>query len=414
MRSLIKKLLKEELGVPKGIYETSLLIYDDILSLLKNEKLTKDQYNYSLSRTDNYQINEFEIKTIQLTINVSETIMVNDVEFYEGAINVTATSKMKKGIKVFEIVDNQGVSQLFFGFAAPTDWEIGDLISFFINNKEEMVRVLSHEFKHEYDNFMNKKINFYKRVTYDSAKLMFDFIPPLDKLSFYIYYMSKIESLVRPTEVSTSLKIKKIERKDFLNFLFDDNTYKTLKEIKDFSYEKLKSELKLMLNDTNYKNFVRDAVENNFNINVDNLSDDELVKELLIMYYVLLTDKKISIVISRYNFFESPPEWFFKLSRNFSKILNREKGFEEAPNIFFGKTIKNLNFEAEKMIKKISKLYAMIEEKKMNESIINPKIYGIVNNQKEEILKRMEEIFMKRDKNETKESKYGKSKPKKR
>lgn len=414
MRSLIKKLLKEELGVPKGIYETSLLIYDDILSLLKGEKVTKEKYNYSLSRSDNYKINEYEIKTIQLTLNVQETDLVDTIELYEGGVNLTFTSKKYKGVKVFEVVDKQGVSRLYFSFAAPLGWEISDLVNFFVNNKEIIIETLSHEYTHEYNNFMEKKINFYKRVEYDTSKQMFNFFPHLDKLSFYIYFMSKIESLVRPSEVSSSLKSRGIERKDFLNFLFDNGTYKTLKEIQNFSYEKLKSDIKSELKQSDAKNFVKKIIKNNFKINASGLSDDELTQELLIMYYALLIDKKITMVRNMYDFYEAPPSWFFKLAGDFNKILNRTKGFEKIPNIFFEKTIKNLNFEATKMIKKISKLYAMIEDKKVTESIIDPKIYGIVNNQKEEHLKRMEEIFVKHDKNETKESKNEKSKPKKR
>jgi hypothetical protein len=68
-------------------------------------------------------------------------------------------------------------------------------------------------------------------------------LEPIDKFIFNLYYTTVIESLVRPTEVMSLLKQNKVKRKNFIDFLLNNETYNTLKKIHNFSLDELIMEL---------------------------------------------------------------------------------------------------------------------------------------------------------------------------
>ena len=59
----------------------------------------------------------------------------------------------------------------------------------------------------------------------------------------YMYYISGIENLVRPTEVAYSLKRKNITKSQFKDFLENNRVYKELLEIKNFTYDNFINQL---------------------------------------------------------------------------------------------------------------------------------------------------------------------------
>ena len=88
--------------------------------------------------------------------------------------------------------------------------------------KDEHVASLAHEIKHKYDKQSKQFGLIGQDAEYQATQRRGSFgIPVIDKVFFrYLYYISGIENLVRPTEVAYKLKRKNITKSQFKEFLF--------------------------------------------------------------------------------------------------------------------------------------------------------------------------------------------------
>ena len=63
-------------------------------------------------------------------------------------------------------------------------------------------------------------------------------------LFYFLYFITTIENLVRPSEIYSQMKEGNISREDFLEFISSNTTYQTLKKINNFSVNDMISTLK--------------------------------------------------------------------------------------------------------------------------------------------------------------------------
>ena len=213
-RNIIKKSINEVLGVPDNIYETSLQIYEKLLRASK--KLDKDDFeNYGarLNFRGQFNISDFPFTGIKFQLGIEENKLAKEPEIVSMVIR---SESKKEDLKLIPI--NSKTLDLLMIFVVPIGFDYSTLPDVLIENKDTIVENLTHELKHAYDHFKKPSDSAIERSSYQSIVGKSIGVPSADKFIYYMYYISAIENLVRPSEIYAAIRNKKITQKDFLNF----------------------------------------------------------------------------------------------------------------------------------------------------------------------------------------------------
>ena len=225
--------------------------------------------------------------------------------------------------------------------------------------------------------------------TFASNRTGFD---EIDKFIYLLYVISHTENLVRPSEIAGQIQSSDITKSEFKEFLEGNRLYKELLEIKYWSYNKLKSDL--MKDIKNIRSRFDDIPEDETDENVIDFVLNSSYESIVgmssdTMVDILGLNNKIKILIGKVkdediDFYNS------YISKRIFKNVDE----------FFLFWEKKLNFEGEKMIKKIAKLYDMCKDDNVNQlmSKINDRVDGqyIVN------LQAYNEVILKSKENKVK------------
>ena len=371
----MRKLITERLGVPKGIYQTAVSIYEELIkNLIDVLDESETEYDLEFDLNPPAQIEDIIINKVKFNVEIKETSKVDSPKILgweqSGQINV-GTGNEKPDLvykKPF------GVISLGLNLTVPENWDVEDLKIFLFENYRESISSIAHEVKHFYDESRSKKANLRSLVNYQaSKKLIGSKIKPLRQLAFDLYYISDIESTVRPTEVATDMILQDIDKRKFYNFLTSNETYQKLKRISQFSKEKLRSDL------YNYIDEIKDVFEK-VGLDLDDYqNDDELVNGMIDLW--INTFKKRNIEVFTKLVSTTTLEYLVGLTGKKEEwrqkfIKSKLDKLMSDPNKFLDKTENLFKFVSNKMMKKIAKLYDYIGEKPMKESIVNPELYG--------------------------------------
>jgi hypothetical protein len=265
-------------------------------------------------------------------------------------------------------------------------------------DKDEQIASLAHEIKHKYDKQSKKFGLMGPDAMYQATQKRGNFgIPPLDRVFFrYLYYIHGIENLVRPVEVASSMRSKNITKSQFLNFLENNRVFKQLVEIKNFTFDDFINQLK--------ENEDRlDALIDHIGEDPSEMTLDEKINRVLEVAYIDLVNNRMEIFVQMTNHhmddmlkfggqlgllpnhLEKDVKKLEKTDEVRSKFLSYVMKYEKNPTKFFEDEIENFQYIANKMIKKISKLYAMAkdDQQPVEESIKNWELYQKVKEQKE-------------------------------
>jgi len=368
--------INEAVGVPEHIIQSAEELYDIVVDQLK--KLN----NYDIQQTLtvdglNLKISDYVIKTLNLTIKIYES------DEYEGPVKITSASvgnkfKFDRDILMKVNQENNTIDLILNFISEENDWDAKKVYECFTDDKIKMTATMAHEMKHKFDK-QKKKITLIGKdadyQAYASQNLRFG-IAIIDKFMRYSYFIHGAENLVRPPEMATRMKLKGVTKDNFIEFFENDETFKSLKEIRDFSYEYFISQLKEEM----------DNIEELFDrigIDYNNMSEDEKIKNVLRIVYISLahakkdffdrmTDDGFSKKLS--SIFGIPvnddDEEFDKVRRKFLNYVIKYQNKEEQ---FFIDECERFNYEATKLIKRLTKIYSLIpdEKEQTNESIIN-------------------------------------------
>ena len=395
---IIKKyvdFINEKMGVPDNIITSATNLYNLILSDF--EKRSEDDTTISdmISNgfDDEYQIN------LPITIEVSD-LKFNSVELQVGLLPATSLEKDKVDViswGVANMPDRQEKYKLYYdkslidkidmrvNFAIGAEAKFIDICDYLIKDRSHTIGVLSHELKHVYDKYMFGKSFLEDIVDYQTWSNTRTGFGAIDEFIYYLYVISKTESLVRPTEIAGELVTSDITKSDFKEFLQQNSTYKNLITIKNFTYEGLKKEL---LKDI-------DKVRNLFS-DLTNETDEEVVESALDVTYRMMVgesaEKMADILrlgdpqLQKMRDLEMKILGMCKDTEFFKKYVS--KRIFNNTDEFFLYWEKKLNFEANKVIKKIIKLYDMCKDEEVNplmakisnrvdgQCIVNPKLYN--------------------------------------
>jgi len=379
------KIITEALGVPDNILDAADMLYDVVEQDIKTIDTIQDEYNFD--GEINFELgNKKKIKIDSYTL----TVKIEEIEDEkEGVLDIISMG-MEGGFGFNRDVymketEPSTTLELSITFAVGENWEPEGLIQKMEEERDEHVSSLSHEIKHKYDKQSKQFGLMGLDAEYQATQKRGTFgIPAIDSVFYrFMYYIHAIENLVRPTEVAYSMKRKNITKSQFKEFLENNRVYKELLEIKNFSFDDFISQLK-------EQEERLDALLEHINDDPSNMTIDEKIKRVLEVVHIDLVNNKMDLFVemtshSSDDFLRMaldigllPPnaekniEGLKKTNEIRQKFFNYVIKYQENPTKFFENEFKRFNFVANKMLKKISKLYAMAkDDEQVSESIIN-------------------------------------------
>ncbi len=220
--------------------------------------------------------------------------------------------------------------------------------------------------KHAYDNFKKPTEKVVDRSNYSGFQRSRSGVRPMDQFMFNMYFINQIENLVRPTESYIEMVSDGVVTKEqFLKFLLNSKTYKTLVQIRDSSFDTLVEDLK------GYETEIDDYLNNTVdNYDSSSLDIDDKVKYFL-KVFAFTTARKVHEVRKQ---LLTPVTNLFQMlfggndNPEADKFLDSTLGdlvkMMDNPNKFYYTSIENMRKIAIKMMKKLSKLYSLINKDK--------------------------------------------------
>jgi hypothetical protein len=384
MKTLSKKLISEALGVPDYVLDAAEILYDKVKEHIQSIDDAQEEYEF-----DGYVDfvlggkKKVEIDSYKLKVNVEE------FNGYEGVLDIMSMGvagrfnfNRDKYMKENEMLS---LLELTITYAVGKDWDPKDLVVELEKNKEDHISSLAHELKHKYDQQAKQFSLIGDDAEYQATQIKGNFgIKVIDNVFFrYMYYISGIENLVRPTEIASSMKSKNITKSKFMDFLRENRVYNELVEIRKFTFDDFITRLK-------EEEDRMDALLEHIDEDPSNMTIDEKINRVLEVVYIDLVNNRMEMFVKMTEHHMDdmikfgaqlgllPPnlqgrvEELKKTDEIRQKFLNYTIKFKNNPTKFFENEIENFNFVSNKMLKKISKLYAMAkDDEQVTESIIN-------------------------------------------
>lgn len=381
----LKTILSEALGVPDGLYETSKDVYNLIVEFLES--------NISLSDTvddvgtlnweiyGNWKINDLEIKVINIILEIQQ---YNDVRFLGMTFN-------QKGVKVNLPNVISPVSdeiKITINLGAPIDTIFGEIINFLKKDKPELLSSIAHELKHAYDFYKKGEHRIEKYVEYSASQKDIVGLRSIRDLIYASYYLHDFENLVRPSEMYSYLMSIDTTKETFLDDLNDSLIIKHIKDARTVTYQDMYEDLLSQI--TSVYTIIKNT---NPPFDKQNVSKTTLVDYLLFLIRKTMINNRLDMLMSSAQ--PSPQEALFAALTGqrtqgellFDKFLDKitsggkyyvdEFDIQKTPKLneeFFTKKIKQINFEGEKMFRKLAKIYALLPSVNDSKQTLNKKI----------------------------------------
>lgn len=375
---MMRQRIKEAVGVPANIEIAAQNLYNDIAKKLKNKEIgPEDVVKFKFINKDGrYSFGDFKPKFITVEFGLgtySGDAIDNNTgnKITGGLVHSMGFSRASKLNDVFDLisVDTDGGVELNIDYAQPEDdeeWSGNKILDTMEKNKSNSISSLGHELKHAYDNFKKPTEKVVDRSNYSGFQRSRSGVRPMDQFMFNMYFINQIENLVRPTESYVEMVSDGVVTKEqFLKFLLNSKTYKTLVQIRDSSFDKLIEDLK------GYETEIDDYLNNTVdNYDSSSLDIDDKVKYFL-KVFAFATARKVHEVRKQ---LLTPVTNLFQMlfggndNPEADKFLDSTLGdlvkMMDNPNKFYYTSIENMKKIAIKMMKKLSKLYSLINKDK--------------------------------------------------
>ena len=389
------KFINEALGVPDNILDAAEMLYDIVERDIKSIDSIEDEYEFDgniefeLGDKKKVKIDSYELK-----------VKIEEIEDQEGVLDIISMGMggsflFNRDVYMKE-TEPSTTLELTITFAVGEDWEPEGLIQKMEEDRVEHVASLAHEIKHKYDKQSKQFGLIGPDALYQATQRRGNFgIPALDRVFFrYMYYIHGIENLVRPVEVASLMKSKNITKSQFREFIENSRVYRELVEIKNFTFEDFINQLK--------ENEDRlDALIAHIDEDPSDMTIDQKIDRVLEVTYIDLVNNRMEMFVrmTEHRMDDMikfagqlgmlPPnldDEIKKLEKTDEvrrKFLSYVMKYEKNPTKFFEDEIENFQYIANKMIKKISKVYALAkDDDAVSESIINWELHQKVREQK--------------------------------
>lgn len=340
--------LGERLGVPEGILETGEDLFNDIMDKMKSLSSVSELEN-GFEIEGNYKVGDHLFKKINVGFDLME-----DPDYFPELAGAQQykQSKLEDYDVLHHVTDVNELNLRFRIFVNP-ETTVQEIIDLFLEDTPKMISTFTHEIGHGYEGVKKRTEKVRQRVGYQTlSSNKFGDIEPLNEFLYYSYYVHAIENVVRASELAQLLRLHGVSKKDFLSFFQGTEIYKMLKDIQNYSYEGLREKL---MNEV-------DSIRNMFKVNkikYKGIPDKEIIDKVLELFYINVSNWKTGSMkeLLTTNFLEAISGFEGGKDKFFRKYVSYVTKFSDNPTQFYLTEIQNLNYQATKMIKKLSKLY---------------------------------------------------------
>lgn len=370
LKGIINSLIMEKLGVPDNIINTATQVFNELISEIRKMPLSYNFVNPGLifRLKETFNIANYNFESIETRITFKENSKVTEPVIYKMGF-IFASEYSKRGLKYTGDPTN---ITLLIHIALPdydnydVDFNKHDLETLFMLKKPSIISDLTHELQHSYDKSQKTGESFYKRSEYNTFSTFRTGIYPIDRLIHGLYFTSKIEKTTRPAELLAFLKLSDVNKENFLDLLNQNTSYQTLNWAREITYDQIMSEIKSNMDEVDeFLNMIINDYPNEYGyIKLGRLKDDQKIHLALNSVFKAFQKYKVESLKSTvgihgiFSLFDDDYDEKKKKVDKYSNKVMAEKNYQK----YFEKQIKLLNFEAEKQLKKIHKLYALIHE----------------------------------------------------
>ena len=378
------KYINEALGVPDNILNAAEMLYDVVERDIKSIDDVEDEYEFEgeiefeLGNKKKVKIDSYELKVNIETIDGEEGVLDIISMGMAGSFGFNRNNFMKES-------EPSTTLELTITFAVGENWEPEGLIEKMEEERNAHVASLAHEIKHKYDKQSKQFGLIGPDAIYQATQRRGNFgIPVLDRVFFrFMYYIHGIENLVRPVELASLMQSEKITKSQFREFIENSRVYKELIEIKNFTFEDFISKLKASEDRL-------DALLEHINEDPSDMTIDQKIDKVLEVAYIDLVNNRMEIFVRMTEHhmddmlkfgaqlgmlprhLEPEVKKLQKTDEIRQKFLNYVMKYEKNPTKFFEDEIENFQYVANKLYKKLTKLFAMAkDDEQVSESILN-------------------------------------------
>ena len=377
--------INEALGVPSGLIAIATQIYQKMISQ-PLEKMDLNQLNSNkLTVNGDFIISDYRTNTINISYNCNRSSRVKELTLIGAAHTINQPTVNTNNLRMVNL--ENGEINLSF------NWEFSnkpyplfsrltnglELKNYLIEHKNQIISNLSHEIMHAYHAYKKRETNIHTRAEYATNSNFGNQINigVMRKFIYFQYFISTTENAVRPSEVAGEMDSRNISQKEFKDFLMNTRAFKTLKDIREYTYERFIDELKLAIRYV--RKFLNEAWSENEDFmdkDPNSMTDDEAINQYLkmMMTGIINSGKEVSFQIG--HALLSQQAWNLGTnSIEFKKLVNRiekhvndygknQMNFKNEPSKFFQSKIEHARRVADEMIRKISKLHALAQSEK--------------------------------------------------
>lgn len=366
MRTRIKELLQEALGVPSGIIESAKNIYKNLIDQMSDSDMDDTELEYKFEIDDEIKISDVTFNGIDITFKCEPHEDATEPLIAGYSLATRGNIEPEGTIMKYHIPDRL---RIFILVMVPEEFNFGDIYNVFKEKPTEIIKSLTHELKHAYDHV---KKPFEKPGELSKYKIYSEFrvgIPPINEFLYFMYFTTLTENLVRPSEIASIMDARGITQREFLSFLSSNETFNMYKKINSFNVEEFKKKLEEYLPEI-------DDIFQNLDEPTD-LPSDKKIDRFLDIFLITLQNVKgrelremlqVSFLEKFTNILHPNREKYFD---DFLRKIQRFKNGKQ----FFDYQEKKFKFVSSKMLSKIYKLYAMTKKDITNESIENWESY---------------------------------------
>ena len=233
--------LEEALGIPNNVVEEARRVYEEFLKLLKKSDGSKIVYEQFAK---NFELVLGRETYKDLTTKVYFEIVPNlPKPVLKKFVAPLLTALSIEKLKLRNLTDYQNLTIELFVCVSSAEQQT-DASEVFSKQKEHMISVLAHELHHSYSFSKQKSILPRQVIDY---KIVLQFESPVEVIQQFfdnLYFVSAFEGLVGPSEIAAKIVQRRILKKDFVNFLDQDDIYKRLRRIENMEPVKFVEELK--------------------------------------------------------------------------------------------------------------------------------------------------------------------------
>jgi len=353
-------IILEKLGVPKNIEDTSKKITNLLLKKIQEEGNTEidanSNYEYELKTISN--ISDYKVNKINISLSFIVSDSIKEIDIYGMSFSYDSEID-PKSLKLINKKSPIILLKIIFGLPEKPDSTFNELLEFYVKSIDKIQSSFSHELHHAYENFKKDFETPHKMSKYRGYTSVNFNLKPINNFIHYLYFTTATENLVKPSEVNSLMKKQGVKKENFVDFILNENNYIKYKKISNFTLDEMKKQL---------LNYIPEINEILKGLDEDHLfnTDDEKINRLLELIYVNLSNNIIegfeTLITS--SFFETLIGFEGEKEIVFTNFVRNMQRYSNNPIKYFEYEIRKMNNISNKMLKKLSKLYGLINNKK--------------------------------------------------